>query len=351
MAQRDVNQSAEILRIVLPQMAQQAVAVNPRNYAVWYDYALGTNQELNHELDALIAEAGPISANDMERLFRAYVVDEDFQAASQTRESLDELLDSVSTTVGNAEEDINQYEDTLSGMMRGLSDETNPSRLRQTIESLAEETRAVRHSGHQLRSRLAESQREAEELRRELAQARRQANTDPLTGAANRAVFQRAILRMIENANANGQPLGLLIADIDHFKSINDTHGHLVGDRVIRFLAQTMTERVKGRDLVARYGGEEFTVLLPETGITGATTVAENIREAMENARLVRSGTGTPIGQVTISVGVAQYRRGERPDDFIERADQALYVAKQSGRNRVTSELPTTDRQNIAQAS
>jgi diguanylate cyclase len=124
--------------------------------------------------------------------------------------------------------------------------------------------------------------------------------------------------------------------DIDHFKAVNDTHGHLIGDRVIRFVAQVMQKNTKGQDTAARYGGEEFTLLLPGTPSAGAKSVAETIRAAVSKAQLVRADNKKPLGQITISAGVATFRKGEDIMEFINRADQALYRAKKEGRNRVS---------------
>jgi diguanylate cyclase len=133
-----------------------------------------------------------------------------------------------------------------------------------------------------------------------------------------------------------GAPPSLVMLDIDHFKSVNDTHGHLIGDRVIRFVAQVLEKNIKGKDTAARYGGEEFTVLLPETPATGAKSVAESIRKAVANAQLVRADNKKPLGQITISAGVATFAAGEDVMEFINRADQALYRSKNEGRNRVS---------------
>ena len=127
----------------------------------------------------------------------------------------------------------------------------------------------------------------------------------------------------------------LLLGDIDHFKSVNDTYGHLLGDKVIKFVAKVFKDGTKGQDLAARFGGEEFAVLLPDTPLSGATAVAENLRKAVEAGRLRRTDTGEAVRQVTISIGATILLPGEPAGATISRADAALYRAKQGGRNRV----------------
>jgi diguanylate cyclase len=130
----------------------------------------------------------------------------------------------------------------------------------------------------------------------------------------------------------------VLMIDIDHFKKINDTYGHLVGDKVIRFVADTLKKQVKGKDTVARFGGEEYVILLPETTLSGALSVAENIRSAIEKTRIKRLETDEAISQVMVSIGVARYLPGESTDQLLDRADAALYTSKSKGRNRITIE-------------
>ena len=146
------------------------------------------------------------------------------------------------------------------------------------------------------------------------------------------------------------EPAGfsLAIVDLDDFKRINDTHGHLVGDRVIRFVASTLRRLIKGKDTAARFGGEELAVVLPDTPASGAMALAENIRRAIADARLVRSDTREPLSQITVSIGVGSYRRGEEVNTLFDRTDQALYAAKSGGRNRVVNENAAGDAIEIA---
>ncbi|HPU54388.1 MAG TPA: GGDEF domain-containing protein, partial [Burkholderiaceae bacterium] len=127
----------------------------------------------------------------------------------------------------------------------------------------------------------------------------------------------------------------LLMVDIDHFKKVNDTCGHLFGDRVLQGVARAIAATVKGRDIAARFGGEEFSVLLPGTDSVGAVCVAEQIREAVSGIRIRRAQSEQTIASVTVSVGVAQRTPGEAFDAWFDRADKALYKAKNNGRNRV----------------
>jgi diguanylate cyclase len=186
-----------------------------------------------------------------------------------------------------------------------------------------------------LEGELAQSSARMTALREYLASVQREANTDSLTRIANRRCFDRELNLAAEQAHTNQWPMCLLIADIDHFKSFNDRYGHQVGDQVLRLVAQIVTSCVKGRDLAARYGGEEFAVILPQTALEGARTLAEQIRCSVATHRIRFKSTGRHLGSITLSIGCAQYRLGEPVAELIQRADEALYHAKRLGRNRV----------------
>ncbi len=152
---------------------------------------------------------------------------------------------------------------------------------------------------------------------------------DPLTLLANRRYFTERIAEMISLANRKSQPLSLIMTDIDHFKSVNDTYGHDAGDRVLQGYAELMKTNMRNEDLVARFGGEEFIILLPFTEIFQAHRFSERIRTALPEKDLLGNGR-----RITASFGVSQLIHGEESQILIKRADTALYQAKTSGRNR-----------------
>jgi diguanylate cyclase len=162
--------------------------------------------------------------------------------------------------------------------------------------------------------------------------------TDPLTTLANRKSFDEELVRAIHDVRTKNEQLSLVMMDVDHFKRFNDTYGHLTGDQVLRLVAMSVKQNVKGQDIAARYGGEEFVVVLPQTVLRSAITVADHIRRAGMTKELMKRSTGENLGRVTISLGVAGLRPNDTPQSLIERADLCLYAAKRSGRNRVISE-------------
>ena len=187
-----------------------------------------------------------------------------------------------------------------------------------------------------LRGRLDDSRREIEQLRQEVDKAREDALADGLTGLSNRKGFDKALAACLSAAEPEDEGPSLLITDIDFFKRVNDTYGHLFGDKVIRAVAQILKDNVKGKDTAARYGGEEFVILLPDTPVEGARHLAEKVRATVERCRIKRTDNNQAVANITVSLGVASYREGESANEFMARAESALYDSKNQGRNRVT---------------
>jgi diguanylate cyclase (GGDEF)-like protein len=168
----------------------------------------------------------------------------------------------------------------------------------------------------------------------EYAQTKRLANTDGLTGLYNRRSFQERLQQEVDRANRYHRPLSLIMIDIDHFKTYNDTHGHLQGDAILVDVAHTLQRLSRTSDIVARYGGEEFALILPETDSANAEALGKRLQEQIEGYRF--PGEAHLPGQtLTISVGIASYTHPDTKEALLEAADMALYQAKREGRNRV----------------
>jgi diguanylate cyclase (GGDEF)-like protein len=155
------------------------------------------------------------------------------------------------------------------------------------------------------------------------------AERDFLTGIYNRRMFFELISLETERAKRYGRPLSLIMLDLDHFKAVNDTYGHAAGDTVLQTVTRIVMDKIRKNDIFARYGGEEFVILCPEGGIDGAVAFAEKLRTSIEQHFFPEAG------RITISAGVADYAEKDSEDRFIKKADEALYAAKNDGRNRV----------------
>jgi diguanylate cyclase len=185
-------------------------------------------------------------------------------------------------------------------------------------------------ANRQLQQDLATVQQELEAQRRQLDSYRAEALTDALTGLANRRKFDRELKRCVAEWKARGTALSLMLVDVDHFKLLNDEHGHAGGDAILHELAQVLLGNVRSDDLVARYGGEEFGIILPGTTLNEACPVAERIRFAIARHTFQ---FGDDAASVTVSAGVVQAALTNDSESLVEQADMALYAAKHSGRD------------------
>ena len=173
-------------------------------------------------------------------------------------------------------------------------------------------------------------------LRRANEDLDRLARIDSLTGLYNRRQAQAALEAALATAHRHGQPLSVLMIDVDHFKQVNDIHGHQVGDEVLCCVARTVSSALRAEDTVGRWGGEEFLALLPSTGSAGAHEVAQRLGAAVASAPALVGGEAIPI---SVSVGAATLRDGQG-ESLVADADEAMYAAKQAGRNRVHTHVP-----------
>jgi diguanylate cyclase len=211
------------------------------------------------------------------------------------------------------------------------------------IASLVDELSISISRASKLEDRLACSSRELDEIRLSLYHAEQRAHTDALTGLANRHALDKFLRRAQLDALEAGAPLSLLLIDIDNFKAFNDQFGHQTGDQVLKLIAQVLKESIHDGDLAARLGGEELIAVLPGIDLELAAKVAELIRRSVAERPIVRRTTGELLSRVTVSIGIARFQPGEPMSALLERCDQALYFAKNRGRNRAVTESDIVD--------
>ena len=333
--QQNKQESAEILRTALTFMARQEAAFHPPSYALWYEHVAGINPELTRVLEERIAGGTPLTEADVGRLHAQYVLTRDVDAFERIRERLQFLLQETSHAADTAEAHASQFGQALEGHTARLRQQQQTMGLemiRDVVAELLTDTQHMCLVTSELSEQLKRSSNEVHSLTQRLEQAQSEALLDPLTGLSNR----RGLERTIREAGGTLAGASLLLADIDNFKAINDTHGHLLGDKVLRAVSQVLRGCIKGRDFAARMGGEEFAVLLPDTSLQGAAVVAEKIRQATSQVSIRRIDRNEFVGNVTLSVGVAGALATDTLEALVERADAALYVAKRGGRNRVS---------------
>jgi diguanylate cyclase len=335
----EYERSLAFSEIALGQIKALHQPAYPRNYEVWYAYATGYNPTLNQTINETLTRNGTLSAADVDQIYETYLSparlsDRIDNVGSQIVEEIEQVMAMVDAAVGSA----TQYTESLAHATQDLGTAKDRDGLRAVVERLVRATRDMEENNTRLETSLKASKLEISQLQVNLEAVRNESLTDPLTSLANRKYFDSALEKNIAQSVATGEPVALLLIDIDHFKAFNDTFGHLTGDQVLRLVAIALKQNVKGQDIAARYGGEEFAIILPGTTLRSALTVADHVRRAVMTKELMKRSTGEHLGRVTVSIGVAVLQKDEAAQSLIERADNCLYAAKRCGRNRVMCE-------------
>ncbi len=331
------DEGIDLARKALDLMANHSVAPTAHNYAVFTAYVADSNPELSSELQLHIDSGGPVSGGVLEDLYDRFFTFKRIQdAVMDVGGAMSRELGAVVKTLEAAERDTAAYGKALEGASGKLDETTDTASFRQMVEGLVAATARMQRRSRELEQRLQVTSQEVDQLRTNLEKVREEAMTDALTGVANRKRFDESMRRARRDAEEKSEPFSLILCDIDHFKRFNDTWGHQTGDQIIRFVAACLSRFSSDTHVVARYGGEEFAVVLPNTSQHDAHTIAEKVRSTVESKRLLRKSTNEDLGNITVSLGVSQFKDSESVECLIERCDTNLYKSKQTGRNRVT---------------
>lgn len=333
-----IQESGNYLRMALQYISDFQLAYNPVTYLLWYEYARGVNESFNRELNQII-DKKEVTNDEMTRLFRKYFADRPYLLAEKKTMEFQKILSEITRHLGTSGEQINRQGSAMEEWAAQLTRETSPEKISSIADRIVSETKALAASNKELAGRFDSTTSEIEKLRQELEGVKQIAKTDTLTRLLNRRGFDEAWEAVAKQPGFNDTSLSLVMLDIDHFKNVNDTFGHLIGDNVLKMLGKLIKEQIKGRDVAARFGGEEFLILLPETEIEDAYILSEQIRNSLMRMNWKTKKSGQTIGKITVSLGIAIYRDGETVDDCIKRADDALYHAKKTGRNKTVTEL------------
>ena len=251
---------------------------------------------------------------------------------SELIQSARERLDGAVAMVDRSADEAADYGRSLSASADAIDAQKLPQDM---VRALLDVTRQMIDRTETAEQRLRSTNNELRVLQRDLSVAQESAERDPLTGLLNRRALEQALTRAIETARKADAALSVAFCDIDHFKRLNDVHGHAVGDRVLRLVGDCLSEDADDRTFVGRQGGEEFVVLFEGLPVIEAAARIDAIRDALSRRMLRSRSDGMPIGRISFSAGVAAFSGDEAGEDLLHRADLALYRAKENGRNQV----------------
>ncbi len=330
---REVNRRRQLYDEIGSFLFAHDLDLTPINFSVALDYLTGANIGVEKAIRAVLMERGKITNGWIESVAAEQRADE------VTAESLANMLDKVEENLtqftGLMHESRNSAKDygaALQEQAKGLSEggESEPvlARLVGLTRSMVEKTRLVE-------TQLRENQKQTKALKSSLENARRAAEHDHLTGLPNRRAFEGVLREEVKIAQEQGEMLSVAFCDIDHFKNVNDTHGHDTGDRVLKFVAGLLTKASNDRCHVARHGGEEFVMLFRGKSAAEACEAVDIVREDLATRSLVNRTNGERMERISFSAGVANVLAFDDPRGALKAADRALYLAKEHGRNRV----------------
>lgn len=331
------HQAAEYLRQAIPMMVKHKIVPNPLNYTLWYSYYSKDFPSLNKELDNTVERYGTCPAHISESLFFDHISKLDSNSKQHLvdyQKSFSHLVDDLSDSMDQTAQQTNVYSQDLVENLIELGIHNSGAATATILNKLSANASAICTANETFQGQLSAAQSEISTLKAELENSKKEAITDPLTGLYNRRVFESIYNQFVDEKN-NQNDITLIIMDVDKFKVFNDTHGHLVGDQILKFIGQLLKKECKKPVVPVRLGGEEFALLCPLFKLEQAQTVAENIRVKLASVIFNSKRTGKRIPPVTASFGVAQKRVFESLTNIIERADLALYAAKDAGRNQV----------------
>lgn len=333
----DNDRAQEIARLVFPLMTRLKIPMTPLNYALWYEYHLARSQELVDALSKIESGQEAYDAETARNLFLRHVAGAGLATLQRVEMEVRRLLADIVQIIVDAGLELSRYSAVLGSCSRRLENADDLRDIRKLVRTILDDTRNVSESNSQVASALKDRAQEIDQLRAELEKVRQEAVRDPLTGLANRRAFDERLAESLDDTLQQLKNICLMMIDIDHFKTVNDKHGHQIGDKILQFIGTVLKKNFKGKDLVARFGGDEFAVIIENAPRAGVLHTAETIRQQIESSQLKRTDTGEPLGQITVSIGYDCLRADDSPAKVLDRADKALYDAKQEGRNRVAA--------------
>ncbi len=333
LAQHAAPRAAEARRALLARITdfftRHDLEVTAANMATVCGALSGSQPELAAALVRREASGEPIDQRWLDTLAR---LDPDghthIAALEMLSEKLEYTLERFAETARDAQSETHDHRGAIGAQVEALG---APAELTQVIDL----SRAMLARIEEVEAAMARSEVEIDRLRDNLAEARTEADVDHLTRLPNRRAFERQLAAAAIEARAAGTPLTIAFCDVDHFKQVNDRHGHAAGDRVLCALAATLTDMAGEACFTARHGGEEFVLLFAGVGKDAAKARLDAIRRALGARVLMNRDTGLPFGKITFSGGVAEVTEDADTRGALARADAALYRAKQQGRNRI----------------
>jgi len=306
----------------------EGLTPHPEAFTVLYLHYSKIAPEISKTLDILESNKQKITDSVISDLYNTHCGYHDqTETVAETTERIQTALDQVIAVLDEGNRDAGTYTENLAGFAGALGQGNDLSELRSMVLTIAAETRSMIEHTRRLDKMLTDTSTQMASMRVHLDSVRRETITDALTGIKNRKYFDDYLRESAIRSMETGEPLTILMTDIDFFKKFNDTWGHQTGDEVLKLVARVLSAAAKTPFAACRYGGEEFAIIMPKTPLRDAATIAEHVRAQVEKKKIIRRQTNENLGNITMSIGLSEYTPGESLVDFVHRADEALYKA------------------------
>ncbi|AWB65011.1 hypothetical protein C2869_00500 [Saccharobesus litoralis] len=323
-----VSEANDLMTKAIALLRNWEVPTDPINFAVAYEVAKGTNKGLMEKYELFMFSGRKVDNYCLEQWQLEFLQSQQLNQAGLIS-SLDKVLTDVQNHVRTSGGSVDNFLTDIDSSMSQLSGIKNADDIKTPLKSILTATQTLKSEHDQLKDQLAVSQSESQALKSELDKLQREATTDTLTSLLNRRGLEQYL------QSVGSKTMKAMVLDIDHFKRFNDTFGHLIGDVVIAKVADQLNKALPDDAKAIRYGGEEFVVVSPEQNLDAMKALAERIRLKVSSMKLINGKTKERLPTITVSLGVAEQSKDETFEALISRADEALYKAKENGRNQV----------------
>ncbi len=341
----------DIARKTIRFMSKRNIPLLPKYYRIWFEYFRGNMAELKEVIDKLLAEDASLNQELHERLYSKFLkrdllmedekkIEAEMKAVEKANTASRKILQPVVKKLGSLSKTNYEYGSRLESFASKISESPDTVDIGDIVKTLVNETSKISSENSRISAELAKSSRKLETLRKNLDSARLEARIDDLTQLQNRRAFNERLAEELNKVKTNGNSC-VAIIDIDRFKRINDNYGHIVGDKALCAIAKQINDSLSPEDLVYRYGGEEFTVIMTDTPLNQGLKRLDEIRRAIaEHEFVVRDN----VEIITISIGIVTIDPEGTTESCMQMADEAMYLAKKTGRNSVKSENDLKER-------
>ncbi|MEP3049913.1 MAG: diguanylate cyclase [Erythrobacter sp.] len=328
----------ELLSQIMQFMERHDLNVSSANLSAICDALSGANPQLGETISSREISGHPIDQRWLDSNVRLNPATNDRMSELETlMDKLETSLARFAQTAKSAHDETSDHRGEIGRQIEKFEESDSLHSGGREVDRVIELSRAMLGRLEQVEHAMERSEAETGQLRDNLAQARQEADIDHLTRLPNRRAFERRLTIAAENARTKGQPLCVAFCDVDHFKKVNDQHGHDAGDRILCAIADTLSEIANDECFIARHGGEEFVLLFDGLGKEEAWRRLDATRRMMADRNLMNRQSGKSFGRITFSGGIAEVTEDIDTRSALARADEALYQAKAAGRNQIIS--------------